>query len=101
MSIQESGTIEASTRGLGGSGTYVTPKLPRCNDDAILSNNYGGGTGNKGHRVQSYIRMDADELNAQRVHDAGGRNVWKVDGDVDWQAHNGYVANRYQVQPHR
>ena len=92
-SIQDSGTIRASTHGLGGSGTYVTPKPPRCNDSAILSNNYDSATRKGDTRVQSYVRLDADGLNAQQIP-AGGRNVWKVDGNVQLGDHNGYVASR-------
>ncbi|KAL3908262.1 MAG: hypothetical protein SGILL_008549 [Bacillariaceae sp.] len=93
-SIRESGAIRASSNGLGGSGTYLTPKPPRCNGNAILSNNYDGATRVNDNRVQSYVRMDADGLNAQRVPNAGGRNVWKADGNVHFEEHNGFVGSR-------
>ncbi|KAL3921953.1 MAG: hypothetical protein SGILL_002474 [Bacillariaceae sp.] len=93
-SIRQSGTITASSKGHFGSGTYLTSKPPRCNDDVILSNNYGRPSKNNSDQVQSYVRIDADRVNAHRVTNADGRNVWKVDGDVHLNDHNGFVAGR-------
>ena len=44
-SIAESGTIKASSTGLGGPGTYGTAKPPRCTSNNLLNNNYGVGHG--------------------------------------------------------
>ena len=94
-SITKSGTINASSGGLAGSGTYCTAKPPRCHPANLLSNNYASSTARDPSYVSSYVRMDADNLNAERVED-GNRDIWKVSGSVDLNQHNAFVAERHQ-----
>ena len=94
--IQKSGgIIKASSIGAGGSGTYLTAKPPRCNTNTLLNNNYDGVADSRGPSyVEKYIRLNNDGLDATRVPDVGGRDVWKVDGDVNLNNHGGYIADR-------
>ena len=47
------------------------------------------------HRyVDQFVRMDTDKLDVECVQGSGGRDVWKVNGDVNLNDHNAYVGDR-------
>ncbi|CAB9507632.1 expressed unknown protein [Seminavis robusta] len=97
-SIAKNGKIQASSTGLAGSGTYLTAKPPRCPVTPILFWKTITLPWPVDHPsyVDNYVRVDADDLYARHV--GGDRDVWKVDGDVDFYSHNGFVAERNQHQ---
>ena len=82
QSIQDSGKIKASSSGAMGAGTYLTAKPPRSKDAHLMANNYDGASRDPS-KVESYIRFDAGHLNASNGRDITGRDVWKVNGDLD------------------
>lgn len=91
-SIETSGAIKASASGLDGAGTYCTAKPPRCSSDTLISNNYGQSGARGSSYVDNYARIDTDNLGAKRVNSS--RDIWKVDGDINLEDHNAFLAQR-------
>ena len=61
----------------------MTAKPPRSSDSALLHNNYDGAASSvRSSKVQSYVRVDADKVNAFNGRDQLGRDVFVVPGDV-------------------
>lgn len=95
--ISKSGSIRKSTTGLGGPGTYLTTKPPRCKSSSIAMNNYGRETAADLERTQGFIRVDADKVKGKTniSRKAGGRNVWIAKGDVSLQGKNTRFGRRF------
>lgn len=85
--IASSGSIHRST-GPGdcalGEGVYMTAKPPKSSTESLLSNNYDGAASSHGAgKVGSYVRVDADRVNAVSGRDTLGRDVFVVPGNVN------------------
>eukprot|EP00746_Dinoflagellata_sp_MGD_P168274 gnl/MRDRNA2_/MRDRNA2_99598_c0_seq1.p1 gnl/MRDRNA2_/MRDRNA2_99598_c0~~gnl/MRDRNA2_/MRDRNA2_99598_c0_seq1.p1 ORF type:complete len:178 (+),score=15.71 gnl/MRDRNA2_/MRDRNA2_99598_c0_seq1:71-604(+) len=109
--ILESGTIKASTNTKTdcrlGPGTYFTSKAPNCSKENILSNNYGPArnarSGNSrsnpyDSRADSFVKIPTENLWGQGLvngKDETGRNVWKVNGDVNLKNVGAKVGRKY------
>ena len=82
--IETSGYIKAS-QGPGdcslGKGVYMTAKVPETSSKSLLENNYNGSS--KTTKVEGYVRVDANKVQATSGRDTLGRNVFVVKGDVD------------------
>lgn len=81
--IAASGTLHAS-RFPGdcalGEGVYATAKRPVSSTAALLRNNYGNASISDRHRVEAYVRLDADKVAARSGRDQLGRDVHVVAG---------------------
>lgn len=96
--IASSGKIRRST-GPGdcalGEGVYMTAKPPKSSTSSLLSNNYDGASSSYGSsKVESYVRVDADRVNAVSGRDALGRDVFVVPGDVKLSRSGGHIGER-------
>lgn len=94
--IASSGKINKST-GPGdcvlGEGVYLTAKTPNCSSKNLLANNYDGAVGSA-TRVEGYVRVDADKVQARSGQDELGRNVWVVPGNLDLGSANAKLSTR-------
>merc|ERR1712187_79829 len=94
--IRSSGKIEASTRAGDcalGEGVYFTSKAPVCSKSSLLENNYGNACADSS-RVESYVKVDANKVNATSGKDRLGRDVYVVKGDVDLASAGASVRKR-------
>jgi hypothetical protein len=82
-----------STTGLAGAGTYLTAKPPGSRTDSLLHNNYGVAMARDPSFVHECVRLDMDHPDATYVGHQES-DIWKVNGNVHWPSHNGYVRNR-------
>jgi len=79
-----------------GRGVYLTGKVPKCTSSSLLTNNYGSSKIHKERaaKTKSYVRVDADKVGAYDGADQLGRNVWKVQGDLDLRNKNAKFGYR-------
>ena len=93
--IADSGRVKPSS-GPGdcalGSGAYFTAKPPRSSTGGLLQNNYNGG--GDASRVEGYVRVDTDRVNARSGRDELGRDVFVVPGGVNLSKANAKLGYR-------
>jgi len=95
--IESSGVVKASSRGAMGKGTYLTAKPPRCSSNRLLENNYGGIHASKQSKVDAYVRVDADRVQAQNGRNNLGRDVWKTNGNIYLDKTGAFAGQRKWV----
>lgn len=94
--IRQTGHIQPSSSAGDcalGSGVYFTAKQPRASSDGLLKNNYDGA-GGAPHRVEAYVRVDADKVNGKSGRTDLGRDVFVVPGAVNLEKANAKAGYR-------
>jgi membrane-bound ClpP family serine protease len=59
---------------------YLTAKQPGSSTDGLLQNNYGDAHTASDTKVQGYVRIEADKIQARSGRDVLGRDVHVVPG---------------------
>jgi len=99
--IASSGQLRPSLARTGdaalGSGVYFTSKPPNSSNATLMNNNYDSAASSvSARKVQSYVRVDADKVNAVSGKGYLGRDVYVVPTDRPLDLHNRGATGGYR-----